>query len=114
MPNCIQDIKLTYNGLHSLWMHAACDINNASTGESPEIQTIFYRLVTISQMLLYAHFVFDGPQMPRWACGKHKSAPHFLTQCFQELLSAFGFTWHEVHSSLQQLLQVLTSSQGPW
>jgi len=95
-------------------MHAACDDNNASASESPEIQTIFYRLVTISQMLLHAHFVFNGPQMPRWACGKYKSVPHFLTQRFQELLSAFGFTWHKVRSLPQQPLQMLISFRGPW
>ncbi|KAL4065527.1 PIN domain-like protein [Scleroderma yunnanense] len=47
-------------------------------------------------MLLHTHFVFNGPQRPKLKCGKHvKNAPHFLTQHFQELLSAFGFTWHK-------------------
>ncbi|KAL4067454.1 PIN domain-like protein [Scleroderma yunnanense] len=47
-------------------------------------------------MLLHAHFIFDGPQRPKLKHGKHvKNAPHFLTQHFQELLSAFGFTWHK-------------------
>ncbi|KAL4063618.1 PIN domain-like protein [Scleroderma yunnanense] len=47
-------------------------------------------------MLLHAHFIFDGPQRPKLKCGKQvKNAPHFLMQCFQELLSTFGFTWHE-------------------
>jgi len=82
----------------SLWTHTVCNVftyNHAGTGESPVIQTIFYRLVTISQMLLHAHFVFDGPQRPKLKHGKHvKSAPHFLTQHFQELISVF--TWHKV------------------
>lgn len=78
-------------------MHTICDVNHANIGESPEIQTIFNHLVSISQMLLHGHFVFDGPQMPKLKCGKHiRSVPHFLIQRFQELLSAFGFTWHEV------------------
>ncbi|KAL4061855.1 PIN domain-like protein [Scleroderma yunnanense] len=83
----------------SLWMHAICSVftyNHISAGESPEIHTIFYQLIMISQMLLHAHFVFNGPQRPKLKHGKQvKNAPHFLTQCFQELLSAFRFTWHE-------------------
>ena len=84
----------------SLWLHTVCGAfthNHAGAGESPEMRTIFYRLVTVSQMLLHAHFVFDGPKRPKLKRGKHvKIAPHFLTQRFQELISAFGFTWHEV------------------
>ncbi|KAL4075024.1 hypothetical protein V8B97DRAFT_2022611 [Scleroderma yunnanense] len=41
------------------------------------------------------HIGFDA--RPKLKHGKQvKNAPHFLTQCFQELLSAFRFTWHEV------------------
>ena len=93
-------LAYTYNDICSLWMHSICNVftyNHAGVGESPEIRTIFYRLVTVSQMLLHAHFVFDSPQRPKLKRGKHvKSAPHFLTRRFQELISAFGFTWHEV------------------
>ena len=81
-------------------MHVVCGAfthNHAGAGASPEMRTIFYRLVTVSQMLLHAHFVFDGPRRPKLKRGMHvKSAPHFLTRHFQELISAFGFTWHEV------------------
>ncbi|KAL4075032.1 hypothetical protein V8B97DRAFT_2022619 [Scleroderma yunnanense] len=48
------------------------------------------------------HIGFDASLWMHAVCsaklkhGKHvKNAPHFLIQCFQELLSAFGFTWHE-------------------
>ncbi|KAL4066811.1 hypothetical protein J3A83DRAFT_4374887 [Scleroderma citrinum] len=40
------------------------------------------------------HIGFDA--RPKLKHGMQvKNAPHFLTQCFQELLSAFRFTWHE-------------------
>ena len=81
-------------------MHSVSNVftyNHAGAGESPEVRTIFYRLVAVSQMLLHAHFIFDGPKRPKLKRGKHvKSAPHWMTQRFQELISAFGFTWHEV------------------
>ncbi|KAL4077980.1 PIN domain-like protein [Scleroderma citrinum] len=64
----------------------------------------------ISQMLLHTHFVFDGPQRPKLKCGKHvKNAPHFLTQCFQELLSTFGFTWHEAPGEAEAELAKLNA-----
>ncbi|KAL4066141.1 PIN domain-like protein [Scleroderma citrinum] len=61
-------------------------------------------------MLLHAHFVFDGPQRPKLKHGKHvKNAPHFLTQCFQELLSTFGFTWHEALGEAEAELSKLNA-----
>ncbi|KIM59476.1 hypothetical protein SCLCIDRAFT_126055 [Scleroderma citrinum Foug A] len=61
-------------------------------------------------MLLHAHFVFNGPQRPKLKCGKQvKSAPHFLTQCFQELISAFGFTWHEAPGEAEAELAKLNT-----
>ncbi|KIM54585.1 hypothetical protein SCLCIDRAFT_136619 [Scleroderma citrinum Foug A] len=97
----------------SLWMHTVCNVftyNHAGAGESPEIQTIFYQLVTILQMLLHAHFVFNGPQRPKLKCRKQvKSAPHFLTRCFQELISAFGFTWHEAPGEAEAELAKLNT-----
>ncbi|KAL4065469.1 hypothetical protein J3A83DRAFT_4050512, partial [Scleroderma citrinum] len=70
---------------------------------------IFYQLVMILQMLLHAHFIFNGPQKPKL---KHeqqvKNAPHFLTQCFQELLSAFGFTWNEISKAEAELIKLNT------
>ena len=93
-------------------MHTVCNVftyNHAGAGESPEIRTIFYQLVTVLQMLLHAHFVFDGPQRPKLKRGKHvKSAPHFLTQCFQELISAFGFTWHDVRPGTLAIIATST------
>ncbi|KAL4064547.1 PIN domain-like protein, partial [Scleroderma citrinum] len=81
---------------------------HTSLGESPEIHTIFYQLIMILQMLLHAHFVFDGPQRPKLKCGKQvKNAPHFLMQCFQELLSTFGFTWHEASNEAEAELAKL-------
>ncbi|KAL4069254.1 PIN domain-like protein [Scleroderma citrinum] len=61
-------------------------------------------------MLLHTHFIFDGPQRPKLKHGKHvKNAPHFLTQRFQELLSAFGFTWHEAPGKAEAELAKLNA-----
>ncbi|KAL4063130.1 PIN domain-like protein [Scleroderma citrinum] len=97
----------------SLWMHAICNVfiyNHTSASESPKICTIFYQLVTILQMLLHAHFVFNGPQRSKLKHEKQvKNAPHFLMQCFQELLSAFGFTWHEAPGEAEAKLTKLNA-----
>ncbi|KAG6328595.1 hypothetical protein ID866_10494 [Astraeus odoratus] len=50
-------------------------------------------------MLVYTHFIFDGPSYLKVKQGGVvKTAPHFLMQHFQELLTAFGFSWHQVHT----------------
>ncbi|KAL4062245.1 PIN domain-like protein [Scleroderma citrinum] len=50
----------------------------------------------------------DKPQMLNR--GKQvKNAPHFLTQHFQELLSAFGFTWHEAPGKAEAELAKLNA-----
>ncbi|KAL4069005.1 PIN domain-like protein [Scleroderma citrinum] len=61
-------------------------------------------------MLLHTHFIFDGPQRPKLKCGKQvKNVPHFLMQCFQELLSAFRFTWHEALGEAEAKLAKLNA-----
>ncbi|KIM65589.1 hypothetical protein SCLCIDRAFT_112241 [Scleroderma citrinum Foug A] len=48
-------------------------------------------------MLLHPHFVFDGPNWPCFKRGEDRmyctGAP-LLKEHFQELLDAFGFSWH--------------------
>ncbi|KIM66084.1 hypothetical protein SCLCIDRAFT_56409, partial [Scleroderma citrinum Foug A] len=40
-------------------------------------------------------FVFDGPNQPMPKPGREvKAAPLLLVQCFQDMLTAFGFSWH--------------------
>ena len=58
---------------------------------------MFSRLVALSEMVLRAHFMFDGPNWPQPKPGKEAMAvPFLLTQHFQEMLTAFGFSWHVV------------------
>ncbi|KAG6327633.1 hypothetical protein ID866_11456, partial [Astraeus odoratus] len=83
----------------SAWLSSACRSlpqHRHSTKKSPELRTIFFRLATISRMLVQAHFVFDGPSRPKVKRGGiAKTAPHFPMQHFRELIAAFGFSWHE-------------------
>ncbi|KIK78056.1 hypothetical protein PAXRUDRAFT_834741, partial [Paxillus rubicundulus Ve08.2h10] len=82
----------------STWMHKACTVfqhNHAGAGPSPELQTLFYRLTRLHKAACHAHFIFDGKDRPATKWGKQvKIVPHFLAHGFQELIVAFGFTWH--------------------
>ncbi|KIK80484.1 hypothetical protein PAXRUDRAFT_115651, partial [Paxillus rubicundulus Ve08.2h10] len=82
----------------SMWMHEACAVfqhNHAGAGPSPELQMLFYCLAGLHKAACHAHFVFDGKDRPATKRGKRvKIAPHFLARGFQELIVAFGFTWH--------------------
>lgn len=86
----------------STWMYEACMVfqhNHAGAGPSPELRTLFYRLIGLHKAACHAHFVFDGKDRPTMKRGKQvKVAPHFLARGFQELITAFGFTWHMVRS----------------
>ncbi|KAI6011163.1 hypothetical protein EDC04DRAFT_2580616 [Pisolithus marmoratus] len=61
------------------------------------MQTIFCRLSVISHMLIHPYFIFDGPDCPQVRRGPDpilSATLSLLVQCFQELLTAFGFGWH--------------------
>ncbi|KAG1895579.1 PIN domain-like protein, partial [Suillus fuscotomentosus] len=67
---------------------------HAQSGENPELRTLMYKLVTLANAPVHAHFIFDGEDRPPIKRGKHvRSAPHWLTRSLQELLQIFGFTW---------------------
>ncbi|KAG1840050.1 PIN domain-like protein, partial [Suillus subluteus] len=67
---------------------------HAQSGENPELRTLMYKLITLANAPVHAHFVFDGEDRPTIKRGKHvRSAPHWLTRSLQELLQIFGFTW---------------------
>ena len=84
----------------SMWMHSVCVVfcyNHAGTGLNPELRTLFYWLVTVLSMPIHAFFVFDGSVWPSVKHGIHiHKKKHWLTQLFQDLLDAFGFSWCEV------------------
>ena len=63
-----------------------------------EMCIIFSRLVSLSEMVLCAHFIFNGPSQPQPKPGKDAKAavPSLLMQHFQEMLTVFGFSWHVV------------------
>ena len=64
----------------------------------------------LSEVVVGAHFVFNGPNQPMPKPGKEvKVAPLLLVQHFQDMLTAFGFSWHVVgHTNLVFLLPVMT------
>ena len=67
------------------------------TQELLEMHIIFSRLVALLEMVLCAHFIFDGPSQPQPKPGKGARAIlSLLTEHFQEMLTAFGFSWHVV------------------
>ncbi|KAI6137078.1 hypothetical protein F5141DRAFT_1209395 [Pisolithus sp. B1] len=84
----------------SAWMYSLVNIfswHQAGMGQSHEMRVIFHQLLAISQLLLHTYFVFDGLDYPQLRRGKDivcLSGLHLLAQCFQELLTAFGFNWH--------------------
>jgi hypothetical protein len=102
----IHRTSLIFRG--STWMHEACAVfqyNHAGAGPSPELRTLFYRLVGLHKVACHGHFVFDGRDRPAMKRQRQvKPAPHFLTRGFQELVTAFGFTWHTVKSAFVHLV----------
>ncbi|KIO11156.1 hypothetical protein M404DRAFT_127401 [Pisolithus tinctorius Marx 270] len=99
----------------SAWMFSLLNVfswHQAGTGQSHEMPTIFHRLSTISQMLLHPYFVFNGPDCPQIKRGKDIlgwSPPLLLVQCFQELLTVFGFDWHVAPGEAEAELSCLQS-----
>ena len=74
------------------------------------MRIVFSCLVSLSEMVLCAHFVFDGPSQPMPKPGKEAIAvPFLLMQHFQEMLTAFSFSWHVVSRPSVTLL--FTSSE---
>ncbi|KAL4072541.1 hypothetical protein V8B97DRAFT_1870158, partial [Scleroderma yunnanense] len=58
---------------------------------------IFCHLAAISEMVLHVYFVFNRPDHAWFKEGKGPGIVlHMLMQCFQELLTLFGFGWHVV------------------
>ncbi|KIM58176.1 hypothetical protein SCLCIDRAFT_63950, partial [Scleroderma citrinum Foug A] len=46
---------------------------------------------------IHPYFIFDGPNRPRLNGGDehiYGTGPRLLVEHFQELLNAFGFSWH--------------------
>ena len=86
----------------STWMYKACQCaafqhNHAGAGPSPELHMLFYQLVGLYKAACHVHFVFNDRDRPATKQGKQvKVSPHFLAHGFQELITAFGFTWHTV------------------
>ena len=74
--------------------------------------TIFAWLSEISQMPVHPYFIFDGPDCPQFKERDERiygTGPPLLVERFQELLNAFGFSWHTVrlsHGLLQMLIAI--------
>ncbi|KAI6160977.1 PIN domain-like protein, partial [Pisolithus thermaeus] len=109
----------------SAWMYSLVNIfswHQAGMGQSHEMRVIFCWLLAISQLLLHAYFVFNGLDHPQLKRGKDivcLSGPCLLAQCFQELLTAFGFNWHvalgeaEAELAYLQLLGLIDTVATP-
>ncbi|KAI6167227.1 PIN domain-like protein [Pisolithus thermaeus] len=99
----------------SAWMYLLVNIfswRQAGTGQSHEMRVIFRWLSAISQQLLHAYFIFDGPDRPQLKRGKDivcSSGLRLLAQRFQELLTAFGFNWHVAPGEAEAELAYLQS-----
>ncbi|KAI6004797.1 hypothetical protein EDD15DRAFT_2191570 [Pisolithus albus] len=110
----------------SAWMYSLVNVfswRRAGTGQSHEMKIIFHRLSALSQFLLHAYFIFDGPDCPQLKRGKDVpslSAPRLLSQRFQELLTVFGFNWHvapgeaEAELACLQLLGLIDAVATPY
>jgi hypothetical protein len=104
----------------STWMYEACAVfqhNHAGAGPSPELRTLFYRLTGLHKAACHIHFIFDSRDCLATKRGKKvKVAPRFLTRGFQELITAFGFTWHTVIlvCSVRHSVYYLPVFAGTW
>ena len=83
---------------------------HAGSRKSLEARFLFSRLIALSEVVVGAHFVFDGPNQPMPKPGREvKAAPLLLVQCFQDMLTAFGFSWHVVgHTFIVFLFPFMT------
>ncbi|KAF9541910.1 PIN domain-like protein [Agrocybe pediades] len=65
---------------------------HAQVGANPELRCLVYRLAWLSRSGVNAVFVFDGPNRPKMKRGKAvRAMPHWLTEAFQDFISAYGF-----------------------
>lgn len=102
----------------SLWMNACQTVfyhkAHPLTGENPELRTLFHRLAHYLKYGIVLIFIFDGPGRPSMKRGKHViPKPHWLTQGFQELITAFGYHIFTVRIFVAFLL-VLNSFNMWW
>jgi len=106
---------IAHKATTSAWVSFLTNVftwHHAGTGRSHEMPTIFVWLSELSQMLIHPYFIFDGPNRPLFKGGDeriHGGGPPLLVQRFQELLNAFGFSWHTVghsHGLLQMLIAI--------
>lgn len=85
------------NACQSVFYHEA----HSQTGENPELKALFHRLAHYLKYGIILIFIFDGPGRPSVKRGKKVgSKPHWLTQGFQELITAFGYHIFTVSSVL--------------
>ncbi|KAJ6579195.1 PIN domain-like protein [Mycena vulgaris] len=96
----------------SIWMSQCTAVFQApglhfQAGENPELCALFYKICELSKYCVTAIFVFDGPGRPDIKRGKQViDRPHWITEHFQAMISAFGFyhyTAREAEAELAQL-----------
>jgi Holliday junction resolvase YEN1 len=74
--------------------------NSVRTGESVELQMLFYRLARLIRYSAELIFVFDGNARPSFKHGRTVNKDdHWLTARMQELLTAFGCPWYTVSTT---------------
>ncbi|TFY54616.1 hypothetical protein EVJ58_g8753 [Rhodofomes roseus] len=81
----------------SIWFRECQSVfkfGHAQAGENPELRTLFYRLCRLFELPVDVLFVFDGPGRPSRKRGMVvKTANHWITSSFKDLIEAFGFSW---------------------
>ena len=96
---------LCHQYCHSSIWYASCEAVfkdpklRARAGENPELRILFFKLCRYLRSPVTLVFVFDGPQRPHVKRGKkvvHRA--HQLTEEAKELITAFGFYYHQVSS----------------
>ena len=71
--------------------------SHAQMGRNPELRTIFYKLTRLLESCFVPVFVFDGPARPQIKHGRHVHVKrHWMTPSFQEMITYFGFYYHNV------------------
>ena len=88
----------------SIWIYQSISVyhnpNHVSSGQNPEIRTLFYKLARLLGTCTVPVFVFDGACRPSSKRGHLvRSFPHWLTDDLQALIDAFGFYSHQVRYS---------------
>lgn len=66
-------------------------------GFNPELRTLFYKLTRLLPLCVMPVFVFDGEDRPQMKRGRHvRGKEHWMAKTFKEMISAFGFSFHNV------------------